>query len=56
MSVDLQQKADAALLHLAECANGDEGATSATNAEIFVLLKALESPCMAVREAGLKVI
>lgn len=55
MEMGLQQGALAALSELARCANGDECATTVTNEEIFELLKALESPCMAVREAALQV-
>ena len=55
MELDLQQKASTALLKLAACANGDEGAATATSAEVLELLKALESPCSAVREASLQV-
>ncbi|PVD31523.1 hypothetical protein C0Q70_06936 [Pomacea canaliculata] len=54
MEMGLQQGALAALSELARCANGDECATTVTNEEIFELLKALESPCMAVREAALQ--
>ena len=55
MELDLQQKASTALLKLAACANGEQGAATATSAEILELLKALESPCSAVREASLQV-
>ena len=55
MGVDLQQKAATALLKLAACANGDQGAATATSTEVLELLKALESPCTAVREASLQV-
>ncbi|KAK7475223.1 hypothetical protein BaRGS_00033527, partial [Batillaria attramentaria] len=54
METDLHHRASAALLRLAKCANGDEGAATATYDEIRELLKALESPCTAVREAALQ--
>ena len=55
MELNLQQKAAAALLSVAACANGDEDAATATKPEVLELLKALESPCAAVREASLQV-
>ncbi|KAK7087777.1 stalled ribosome sensor GCN1-like [Littorina saxatilis] len=54
MQLDLQHKASTALLALAECANGEDGAATATTPEIVELLHALESPCTAVREAALQ--
>ncbi|KAL8584762.1 hypothetical protein ACOMHN_035681 [Nucella lapillus] len=55
MEMDLQQRASSALLALAACANGDDGAATAAQGEVVELLKALESPCTAVREAALQV-
>ncbi|KAL8584753.1 hypothetical protein ACOMHN_035672 [Nucella lapillus] len=54
MEMDLQQRASSALLALAACANGDDGAATAAQGEVVELLKALESPCTAVREAALQ--
>lgn len=52
---DIQQLANDTLLQLAQAANGDEGATVATDGEVHVLLKALQSPSVAVRDVALQV-
>lgn len=54
-SHDIQQLADDTLLEIARAANGEEGATEATEGEIEVLLKALHSPSVGVRDVALQV-
>ncbi|CAG5130064.1 unnamed protein product, partial [Candidula unifasciata] len=51
---EIQQLANNTLLELARAANGDPGATVATDGEVQVLLKALQSPSVAVRDVALQ--
>ena len=51
----IQQMASQAVMDLAECSNGDEGCTTATQQEIDVLMEALQAPALPVREVTLQV-
>ena len=51
----LQQLATRGLLDVAECGSGEEGCTTAEQAEVDVLLSTLQAPATIVREAGLLV-
>ncbi|CAH1802155.1 unnamed protein product [Owenia fusiformis] len=50
----LQTSATECLLEVASCASGNEGCSAAEEKEISILLSALLSPVMAVREAALQ--
>ncbi|XP_050410272.2 eIF-2-alpha kinase activator GCN1 [Patella vulgata] len=54
MDDKLQQDAVDAILEVARCGNGDQGATRVTPAEINEILTALQSPCMTVRDVALQ--